>query len=113
MWFSESRGVLHLKSPGSASMPDLRPVHGRVRSVAGKPNGIADGVAACCMRRRHLVGLFTDRGTSVDAAHSIARGERYEGEDQEKARHDRICGSVVGTYRLFRLVRCHTPWVTS
>ena len=30
--------------------------------------------------------LFTDRGTSVDAAHPIARGERYETEDQATAR---------------------------
>jgi hypothetical protein len=113
MWFSGSGGVLHLESPGSASVSDLRPVHGRVRSVAGKPNAIADDGAACCLRRRHLVDVFTDRGTTVDAAHPIARGERYECEDQEKARHDRICESVVGTYQLSRLVRRHTPWVTS
>jgi hypothetical protein len=97
MWFSESGGVLHLESPGSASVPDLRPVHGRVRSVAGKPNAITDGAAACWLRRRHLVDVFTDRGTSADAAHPIARGGRYESEDDETVRYDRICGSVVGT----------------
>jgi hypothetical protein len=57
--------------------------------------------------------VFTDRGTTVEPAHPIAREERYEREDQEKARQGRICGSVVGAYRLFRLVRRHTPRVTS
>ena len=57
--------------------------------------------------------VFTDRGTTVEPAHPIAREERYEREDQEKARQGRICGSVVGAYRLFRLVRHHTPRVTS
>jgi hypothetical protein len=109
MWFSESGGVLHLESPGSAFVSNLRPVHGRVRSVAGKPNAIADDGAACCLRRRHLVDLFTDKGTSVDAAHPIARGERYASEDEETVRYDRIYGKVVGTYQLSRLVRRHTP----
>jgi len=113
MWFSGSGGVLHLESPGSASLSNLRPVPGRVRSVAGKPNAIVDDGAACCLRRRHLNDVFTDRGTTVDEAHPKARGERYEREDQAKARQDRICGSVVGAYRLSRLVRRHTPWVTS
>ena len=58
--------------------------------------------------------VFTDKGTSADAAHPIVAGEEgYEREDREKARHDRICGRVVGTYRLSSLVRRHTPWVTS
>ena len=40
MWFGGSGGVLHFESPGAAPLPDLRPVHGRVRSEAGKPNDI-------------------------------------------------------------------------
>ena len=107
MWFSGSGDVLHLESPGAASVSGLRPVHGRVRSVAGKPNAIADGGAADRLRRRHFVDVFTDRGTSADVAHPIARGARDESEDQETPRYDCICGSVVGTYRLSRLVRRH------
>jgi hypothetical protein len=42
MWFSGSGGVLHLESPGATPLPDLRPVHGRVRSEAGKPNDIVE-----------------------------------------------------------------------
>ena len=37
--------------------------------MAGKPNAIADEKAACCLRRWHLVDVFTDRGTSADAAY--------------------------------------------
>jgi len=105
--------VLHLESPGSASLSDLRPVPGRMRSVAGKSNAIVDDGAACCLRWRHLVDVITDRGTSVDAAHPIARGERDETEDQATARYDRICGNVLGTSQLSRLVRRHTSRVTS
>jgi hypothetical protein len=83
MWFSGSGGVLHLESPGAASVPGLRPVYGRVRSVAGKPDAIADGGAADRLRRRHFVDVFTDRGTSADAAHPIARGARDESEAQK------------------------------
>ena len=52
MWFRGSGGVLDLESPGAASVPDLRTVHGRVRSMAGKPNAIADEGAACRLSRR-------------------------------------------------------------
>jgi hypothetical protein len=52
MWFSGSGGVLHLESPGAASVPNLRPVQGRVRNVDGKPDAIVDEGAACRLSRR-------------------------------------------------------------
>ena len=33
---------LHLESPGAASVPELRPVQGRVWNVEGNPDTIAD-----------------------------------------------------------------------
>ena len=73
------------------------PVHGRVRSVAAKPNAIADEGVACRLSQWHLVGVFTGRDKSTDAIHPVVRGECYDQQEYEKARHDRICGSVVGT----------------
>ena len=56
--------------------------------------------------------VFTDRGTIADAARPVTKGEYYEKAGQEKARHDRFYGSVVGTWRLSSLVLRHTPEVT-
>jgi len=47
------------------------------------------------MRLRHLVGVFTDMGTSVDAAHSIARGERYETEDKKQLDAIAFAGTLL------------------
>jgi hypothetical protein len=57
--------------------------------------------------------VFSVRGSTVEAAHPIARGERYASEDNETVRYDRIYGKVVGTPPLSRLVRRHTPRMTS
>jgi len=53
MWFGESRGVPHLESPWAASVPDLRPIQGRVRNVVGNSDESADEGAACRLNRRH------------------------------------------------------------
>ena len=43
--------MLHLVNPGATSMPDLHPVHGRVRSIEGNPDAIADVGTACRLSR--------------------------------------------------------------
>jgi len=92
--------------------------------VAGKPNAIADDGAACCLRWQHVVDVFTDRGTSVDAAHSVTKGGRYElhavsicsmgkayNKDHEKSRHIRLRGGGCGN-RLLAGVVLHHIYVT-
>src|SRR5512145_2171681 len=54
MWFRRSRGLLHLESPGAASVYDLRSVQGRVRNVDGNPDAMPDERAGCRLKRRHL-----------------------------------------------------------
>ena len=44
--------MLHLESPGAASVPNVRPVQGRVRNVDGNPDAIVDEGAACRLNRR-------------------------------------------------------------
>ena len=57
MWFSESGDVLHLESPGTASVPVLRPIQGRVRNVDGNPDAIVDEGAACRLSRRRCTHM--------------------------------------------------------
>lgn len=53
--------MLHLQSPRAAYVPDLRPVHGRVRSEAGKPTAIADEGGSIDQRRCTHVSLTYER----------------------------------------------------
>jgi hypothetical protein len=57
--------------------------------------------------------MFNDRGTSADAAHRVARGDRYETEDQEKTRYDRFCWCGVGIWRISSLVHRHTTQLSA
>jgi hypothetical protein len=57
--------------------------------------------------------MFNDRGISVDAAHRVIRGDRYETEDQEKTRYDRFCWCGVGIWRISSLVHHHTTQVSA
>ena len=48
--------------------------------------------------------MFTDIDTSADAAHPVARGERYVTPDQAKARYACFYGNLLGTRWLSSLV---------
>ncbi len=51
--------------------------------------------------------MFNDRVASVDAAHRVIRGDRYETEDQEKTRYDRFCWCGAGIWRISSLGHRH------